>query len=269
MIDCAHVHAAVRRGEDLGSSDIVEHTATCPACALLVAAPLVARGLDATSDGDEGDLAALLARTKSRIADERGWRASLRAKPTIVRSAIGIAVAVAIPLLVLAAAPRADLGVYPIARLVLEALGYLATALAAAVIGLWPLHRAEPRTGRAIAVIAAVVAALVVASLPAAHHDHPASLAGGGDDFVARAFGCFAYGTICAIPTWIALRLLARDPAVLGAAAYPVAVAIAGSGAAAVFLHCPIVHVGHRWAGHVAVLALLLAWATWRRWRRR
>jgi hypothetical protein len=269
MIDCAHVHAAVRRGESLDGSDIADHVATCPACAVLVAEPIVAHGLDATSVGDQGDLAALLARTKSRVAAERGWRASLRAKATPVRSAIGIAVVAAIPLLVLAAAPRADLGVYPIVRLVLEALGYLATAIAAAVIGLWPLHRAEPRTGRALAVAAAILAAVVVASLPAAHHDHPASLAGGGDDFLGRAFGCFAYGTICAVPTWIALRLLARDPATLGPAAYPVAVAVAGSGAAAVFLHCPIVHVGHRWAGHIAVLVLLLAWAAWRRWGRR
>jgi hypothetical protein len=186
-----------------------------------------------------------------------------------VRTAIGVFVIAAIPLVVLAAAPRADLGVYPIARLVLEALGYLATAIIAAVIGLRPLHLADPRTGRTLAVVAAIGAAALIASLPEAHHDHPASLAGGGDDFIARALGCLAYGTICAIPTWVALRLVARDPSVLGPAAYPVAVAIAGSGAAAVFFHCPIVHVGHRWAGHVTVLVLLLGWAAWRHWRRR
>lgn len=269
MIDCAHVHAAVRRGASLGSTEIVEHVSTCPACAVLVAAPVVAHGLEAARGDEGGDLASLLARTKARVAAERGWRASLRAKSTVVRSAIGLCIVAAIPLLVLVAAPRADLGVYPIARLVLEAAGYMATAIAAAMIGLWPMHRAEPRTGRVLTVLAAVAVAVLVASLPDAHHDHPASLAGSGHDFLKRALGCFMYGTICGVPTWVALRMLARDPEILGEAAYPVALAIAGAGAAAVFLHCPIVHVGHRWAGHVAVLALPLAWAAWRQWRRR
>ncbi|MBC8072482.1 MAG: hypothetical protein IAG13_29435 [Deltaproteobacteria bacterium] len=197
----------------------------------------------------------------AQLEREHGLLARMRASATRSRIAIALALVVAMPLIVLLLAPRPDIGVYPRARLVLEVLLYAVPALLATALALWPLHRAEPSVARAIISGAAVLAAITVASLPPAHADHPASLAGGGDDFVARALGCMMYGIVCAIPAFILLRLLAREGARVGAKAWVLAFAAASCGAAAVFLHCPIVHVGHRWAGHVAVLVVAAVWA--------
>jgi len=269
MIDCAQVRAMLRRGETPGGPEVAAHVSTCPACSELIAAPGIAGGLDAIASAATGDIDALLARTKARLALEQGWRARVRASSTGLRNAIAALVIVGIPLLVLVTSPRADLGVYPAMRLIGEGLAYVLTALAAAVLALWPLHATERPTARVGTAIAAIGAAIVIASWPAAHHDHPAALAGAGADFVPRALGCLMYGTICGLPVWLALRVLTRRGATLGGDAWLVAFAAAGSGAAAVFLHCPIAYVGHRWAGHVAVLVVLAAWAAWHVYRGR
>jgi hypothetical protein len=264
MTECSRVRAIVRSGATPHGADVDAHIAACPACAELVAAPVLARGLDAIAGGDDGgDLRAKLAQMRTMVDEERGVVARVRALRTPVRDGIAAVVLLGIPALVLLGAPRPDLDVYPAFRLTAEALAYAITALAAAIVALWPLHVAEPRAARFATLFAVAATSIVVATLPAAHHDHPASLVGAGSDFVPRALGCLAYGTACGLPLFLALRVLTRRGKLLGDEAWLVAFAAAGSGAAAVFVHCPVVHVGHRWAGHVPVLVLLAAWAAW------
>lgn len=260
--ECADVRAALRRGEPPDGPELAAHVAGCPACATLAQTPALAAGLDAI-DVDADGVEALLQRTLVDLDGERGPVARLRSMATTFRLALALVVMIAIPGVVLALAPRPDLGVYPGLRLVVDFVLYAIPGLLAVVAALWPLYRNEPIRARAITVIASVVAALLVASLPAAHADHAASLAGAGDDFAKRALGCFIYGSICALPAFAALRLLGREGARVGSTALVIGVAAALCGSAAVFLHCPIAHASHRWAGHVAVLLPALAWALW------
>jgi hypothetical protein len=103
---------------------------------------------------------------------------------------------------------------------------------------------------------------MVIASLPPAHHDHAASLAGGGDDFVRRAVGCLIYGSTMAIPVALVLLLFGRErPSEPRAALLAVTAALVGF--AAVAAHCPIVLSKHLWAGHVAVFVPLLVFSVW------
>lgn len=269
MIECADVRAIVRRGEVPRGVEVDAHVSSCSACGEIVRAPSIGHGLDSLARSDTGDTDALLAVMRSRLEQERGWSSRLREASTTVRDVVAALVVLGVPALVLVAAPRPDIGVYPWARLTAEGLGYALAALAAAMLALWPLHRTEPRSARLVAAVGGVAASIIIASWPDAHHDHPAALAGAGDDFVRRAMGCLMYGTICGLPVWFALRVLTRRGKILGDDAWLVAFAAAGSGAAAVFVHCPIAHAGHRWAGHVSVLVVLLLWAAWHVYRGR
>ncbi len=138
-------------------------------------------------------------------------------------------------------------------------LALMAIVLVVGVAGaLRPLSWAPRPTWRVAAPLAAGIAALMLsASLPAAHGAHPASLHGLGLELFGRASACFAFGTAFGCITWIVLRVFDRQKGLgrrlqgggLGAAA---GAGLAGS--IALYLHCPITHPQHLWAGHVTVM---------------
>jgi hypothetical protein len=198
---------------------------------------------------------------------ERGLRAHFREQSTNVRNAWLLLLSVLILAVNLFAMPRPDLSVIPLVRLGLDLAIY-----GVPLIGLWllvlrPVHR--PRLARAAWLIGVlgVAALMLVASLPAAHADHPASLAGTGDDLVARARGCFLFGTAMALPVLLFARVLMRDDASLWSVGGLLAVFAAVVGNVSLYFHCPIVAPVHLWAGHVAVLVPFAALAIWSRRR--
>ncbi len=202
----------------------------------------------------------LLESTVARVDGERGLRAWLRCRPTRLRWLIALTVAAVVPLMVALASRRPDVGVYPGFRMALEIAALALAAGGMLVVALWPMQRA-PARGRQLALMLAAVVLPILASLPAAHHADPRSLAGAGDDLFARAAGCFAYAVVTALPAALAARLLRRDAS--GSTAVELAFAFGAAlvGGLAVYLHCPIVHGVHIWLGHVPVLVPFVAWA--------
>ncbi len=255
-MDCDEIQRRMESGGDVGGPDASAHVDGCAACAaMLAAAPRLPRAHAPTSGGPSwSDMAAALDREDRASARGRSWS-------TPRRNVVGLIAAVVIPVAVLLATPRPDLGVYPRVRLLLEALALAVALLGAAVVTLRPLHRPRHAVSSLAAAVLPVLVIVGLASLPAAHHDHPASLVGAGPDRFGYAAGCLLFGTLCMLPAWFALQRLARDGDRLGPRAIVVATAAATVGAAATYLHCPIVQPVHLWLGHVTVLLLPSLWA--------
>lgn len=255
-MDCDELQRRVESGGDVGGADASAHLRGCPACAaMLEAAPGLPRAPAPTAGGPSwSDLAAALEREDRPVARVRSWS-------TPRRLAVGLLAALAVPLSVVLAMPRPDLGVYPRLRAAIEVLALALAIAGAAVVTLRSLHRPRRPASSVAAAVLAVLVILGLASLPAAHHDHAASLVGSGADRFGYAAGCLVFGTLCGLPAWFALRWLARDGDRLGVRAIVVAAASAAVGAAGTYLHCPIVHPVHLWLGHVTVLLLPGLWA--------
>jgi hypothetical protein len=198
----------------------------------------------------EPDLNPVFAALEEDIASERGVRAWLCSRPTWQRVGLAALVAIAIPLLVLATWARVDLPVFPRSRLAIELAILIIAALPALWLALRPLHLPMLPQWTGVAVIAtAVAAAALVASLPPAHALHPASMRGVGDELVARALACFIFGSIFALPMFLALFVLDRSPGLA-----TTALVLAGLvGNISLELHCPIVSPAHLLAGHFTV----------------
>jgi len=217
-------------------------------------------------DEDAREAARMLPDLADRLrAEERGWR-RLRAWPTPARRGATVLLLAGIALLVFLAKGRTDLDAYPAARL---AIG-IALLTAAAVLLAWtllhPLHRRPlGRLRVAAALGAAFLLPLALALAPAAHAAvlaHPESFPTGAPGFWARALACLAFGTATGLPVAIFARLADRRAGASGRAW--MAAALGGlAGTLALLLHCPIVSVAHRLAGHATVplvaAALVLA----------
>jgi hypothetical protein len=206
---------------------------------------------------DEGLPPAMLGALQRELEQEASLRGRLRGLSTPVRLLLAAASLLLVGLSGLAA-PRADLGLYPVLRLTLEltALGILALG------GIWawlrPLHRpAWPGWIAGLLLAAALLLPWVLAALPPAHLAHPASLAGGGDDLVARAVACFLYGAALAVPAALLTALLGRGGRSLVSLALLPALAGALGGLIGLQLHCPITGSAHLLAGHAPIGAAL------------
>ena len=217
-----------------------------------LAALLGPRGSDNAAVGSD---AALPPELERMLAAERGARGFLRSRPTSQRVLLAAALVLAWAAAVLLATRRPDLGVMPIARLVLD-VALLGTPIVAGLaIALRPVHRpALPPWSRIVLLAYAAIALLVFALLPMAHADHPASLAGVGDDMAKRAVGCFTFGSIFGVLTVLGLRMLSRGSGRVFVPTLAIAVASALTGALALYFHCPITHPIHLLLGHVPIL---------------
>ncbi len=211
------------------------------------------RGLDALS----GLLEAEEAR-KFNLAD----------LPTSARWSIAGVLMVVLAVVVLATTRRADLGVYPPGRMVLDLLLLLVPLAATIGFGLRPLSKPALSDGRrALLIGGGAIAVALVVSLPVAHLSHPASTAGIGDDLVHRARTCFSFGVSFAVLAALGMRALDRGR---GHRWLPGSLAIWAAGLmglVSLYLHCPITHPLHLWLGHGTVVlpVFLVAWMMRRR----
>ncbi len=255
-MDCEEIQRRAATGGNTGDTAVLDHLRGCSACAAMVAAAAVlgrAPTVASTAPAWAATLAAI-ERDERPLSRLHSWS-------TPGRQACGFALALAVPLAVFLLMPRDDLGAYPTARWYAECLGLAVASGWAASLALAPLHRPARVSMAHWAGLLGVLVIVTIASLPAAHAQDAGALAPGGHDFIARARGCFVFGTLCAVPTWFGLRLLARDGDRLGARADVVAAASAAVGVGGVYLHCPITDNGHLWLGHVTVLLLPWLWA--------
>jgi hypothetical protein len=255
-VDCDDIRTLLQSRRAL-PPEATRHAVGCEACAAMIAA---APHLPIDAGEGQGDRA-LLSATFAAIDADHGVAARLRERGFAARLGLALVLALAVPIAIVIATPRGDFGEYPRARLIAE-LAVLAVAWAlAAAVTLRPLQRALPAALRIAATVLALIAVASLASLPPAH-EHVAMQLGAG--FVTQALKCLAFGTLAAIPSWLALHLLARDAG--GRRLLVLAAAATVVGVASVFLHCSIVDPRHLWAGHATIALPLAIWA-WLRGR--
>ena len=246
---------------------LTEHVERCPACEALVAAqePL-AGALEAPDEPFAFD--ELLAEVDAAIERDRGARAWLHSQSTPWRMLMAVLGAALVPVAILLAWGRVDLGVYPTDRWAFDLFVLIGPLVLALVVVLRPVHRpAWPRWVEPVAVGLAVLAVLVGPMLVAAHHDHPASLGGTGPDLWRAAAVCLGLGTAMGLPLVLWLTALRRHGEGWSRPALLAAIGAGITGVLAIFMHCPIVAPEHLLLGHATVLVPFIVLGLWS-WRR-
>lgn len=137
------------------------------------------------------------------LGRERGVRGWLGRRSLGARAALAFVIAVGVPALAGATMPRADGAAVPLDRAALEVVLMAVLALAAAVVGAWPVHR-RPLSGWTIAAIAggALAGATALTAVP---------LGPGAATDVSCALTCGMRGTMALVPAWLAARAVSRD----------------------------------------------------------
>lgn len=267
MSDCADLRDALKHGQPL-TDELGEHAEKCEVCAELIGGEAeLGRALASLEGAPQPELSKVMARVEESVARDTGAGAWLSSRATPTRLMIGVGLPIGIAIWILVAKARPDLALYPIGRLAAIVVAYSLLVGAALRHALSPLQRTAPAPWVRPALTFAVIALpFVVAILPAAHTGHPASLEGGGDDFVRRALACFGFGTALSLPVLVLWALLDRQKQ--GSAPLAALVA-AGAGLVGVLsleLHCPITRPPHLLLGHASVaIALTLIYTGVRR----
>lgn len=202
-----------------------------------------------------GELYTDLARKLDAERRARGW---LRSRPTSQRLALA-ALAVGLTALAGAAAPRPNLAELPLTFWLLVA-GALGVAAAVTVrLVLRPTHEGEAtpleRHGTALAALLVPIALAVAVSKPEAEASY--------------GLGCLLTGLAFALPTYVLVRHLDRQPETRGHRW--LAAGVAGLAAyGALTLRCPGEHLTHLVVGHAGagVLVALASLALARLWPR-
>ena len=203
----------------------------------------------------------------AKVAGDRGVIPWMRSRPTWQREGLGLSLVAVLAALVVAAIPRADIGVYPPGRLVI-AVVILGLPLVLAIRGgLRSLHRPPEATWRALAVGAmAILGPIGLALLPPAHLGDPAAVSASSSAHMA----CFGMGALMALPVVTCLTLSARR---VGGLAAMLAMGLASGLAANLFLlgHCPITDRSHLLWGHAMLVVAyagmaFVMWTAVARW---
>jgi hypothetical protein len=234
---------------------VEEHLATCPACReLLAERASLGKGLAAARDAVEPPPPEF-AELERSLAREKGLRAWLRSRPTLVRAAVSIWSLLLVLTFFVLTRRRPDWELYPALRLNLLFAVFAFGAFLAIDLAL----RGPLRHGRKLhAAVAAVSLAvpMIVAFLPRAHTLHDASLQGTISHFGERVLGCFTTGLLASAPLSILVYLFNREDR-LSPLTAALTAAAAGFGAnLALHAHCAITDPGHLALGH-ALLGLV------------
>jgi len=257
---CEEVQERLLVGADAVDDATRAHLETCGVCRVMDDERTQAPA------GSGGDFSALFAAVQADQARERGPLAWLRSRPTWVRRGIIAGVGLLTAVIGLLALRRPDFSEYPTGRFFIELL-VMAAALSAAV-GVAVRSRLDLPSGRSATlwVALAILIPVVLAVLPQAHADHPASLLGVGSDLIPRAIGCLVWGLIMGTPTAIIAFLARRDDHGEPRRDLLLAGAAGLAGVIALEAHCPITDGTHLLLGHATVVVVVLgvvAFAGW------
>jgi hypothetical protein len=247
---------------------VEEHLAGCPGCRELLAEhALLGSGLSAARDSADVTPPGF-AELERVLASEKGLRAWLRSRPTLVRAAISVWSLLLVLTFFVLTRRRADWELYPALRLnLLFALFGLGAFVAIDFALRGPLRRG--RTLYALVALASLAVPVIAALLPRAHTLHDASLQGTISHFGERASGCFTTGLIASAPLAILIYLFNREDR-LSPLTAALAAGAAGLGANLVLqAHCAITDPEHLLVGHALLsLGWLLAFLVFGRFSR-
>ena len=252
MTDCRTVKSDVRRGEQ---EKWKSHLETCEDCRLFAAHHALFQ--DKTDDVKMPSAAGIEKLFQNVTAETggRNFRTRLATMPGLYRWLISVCLVSLIVLSVVLFRARADLHVYPSSRFFTE-LFVMGGALS---LFLWlairPLHKSPVVRWKVTGLMA--VAAVMVAVpfiLPEAHHAHPESLKGVGDDLWARALACFVWGSVIGAFLAVAGRFLLRGGKKSAVLNVPLLWAAGLLALLSLHLHCPIVHPLHIALGHSSIM---------------
>ncbi len=254
---CDETRRHLLRQDEL-SEAALEHLAQCAVCQEMIELP-AANELESVSNANAGaiDVASLLSQTQLQLSRERGLLAWLRSRQTPLRLALAVSVALLPAAAQLAFSRRHDLGDYPLPRLVLAVVMYLAIVVFATRTLLTPLYR--PKSSRALASAAALAFCLpfILAALAPAYAQ-PASHVEIQRSFLYQAAVCLRYGTFLSLPCIVLFVAMDRQLA-RGRLFLTLAASIGGvTGNFALLLHCPNEQPAHQLLGHATVGLVLL-----------
>jgi hypothetical protein len=263
-VDCAEIRREFLSGAVPAGTPASAHVRSCPHCReLFENDALLGRRL-ALTNGALPERGVAFEPLSSALAAERGVRAFLRSRSTRSRGLLCLGLAAAL-LLAELARRRIPFSTLPASRL---ACGLLLLALFALVTqsALRP-PSIERRAARLQSALALGVWCLpcVLCFAPDVHGSEEL-----GPGFALRSFGCFAYGSALAAPSFALLWALDRGVRI------PFRVLALGAGVVALLansiliLHCPDTHRAHLIVGHFSIgLVWLAAVYLGERWRRR
>ncbi len=249
IMDCSHVHDALRAGDDLSGSAIGDHVGSCAPCSELVAdGGELARALGGL-DETPVDLSMLSGVLSAQLQMERGLRGMARRLPSVARLGVVFALVLLVVAWVGLQMARPDLGVYPVGRMALVLASLSAMLVGASVYATRPLHRAPlPRGLHAAALLSVVALPLALAVLPVAHSDHP--MAFRPEPFWPQTLMCFSFGSVVAGLTVLSLWMVERRDR-LPARVIVLFVGVGGlAGNLALQLQCPVTDPLHLVLGH-------------------
>jgi len=254
---CDETRRHLLRQDDL-SEAALEHLAQCAVCQEMMDLP-TAIALDPSLSANIGaiDVAHLLSQTQLQLSRERGLLAWLRSRRTPLRLAFAVTVALLPAAAQLGFSRRHDLGDYPLPRLLLAVVMYLAIVVFATKSLLFPLYR--PKSSRALTLSAVLALGLpfILAALAPAYAQ-PASHVEIQHSFLYQAGVCLRYGTWLSLPAVLLFVAMDRQLA-RGRFFLTLAASIGGiAGNFALLLHCPNEQPAHQLLGHATVGLVLL-----------
>jgi hypothetical protein len=248
-MDCAEIRDALLAGTAPAGPEVEAHARGCEACAeLLSERGILGLALSRTETPNPLESAALWSALEERVAKEKGLRSWLRSRSTPVRVVVAALVAALVVFVGGRPAPGATIEA---PMLWLVAFAFAGVACVAVLVA--PLGRPRSPSSVRMSLIVSAVALPLGYALVASNAGGSAST-----DFATRAFGCFAYGTVLALPFVLVVFSLERSER-------PSSSLLVGFGGAAglvaniaLGLHCPNTGLGHLALGHAGI-GLVLA----------
>lgn len=252
MMECKRVKSDIRRG---AGAKWKSHLEECEDCRLFAAHDVLLK--DNAKDGKFSSATTLdaLFQNIANETDTVNLRTRLASAPGVARWVVAASVVSFIALGIVLFRVRADLHVYPSLRFFTE-LFLMGGLLALFVwLAVRPFHKSPVARWKQIGLMLITGAMVAVPLLlPAAHHDHPESLKGVGEDLWGKALACFVWGSIVGTLFAMTGRFLLRGGKKAPMFNVPLLWAAGLLALFSLHLHCPIVHSLHIALGHSSIM---------------
>ena len=256
MTDCRQVKRDIRAGS---ISKWKDHLNTCDDCKLFADNLDLMQSESALAQEPNAQTSATdLNRLFQEIEQEThhpSIRFRMASQPALYRYLTAIGVVLIIVIYVLIFKRRIDWYIYPTIRFTTELLAMASVLTLHLWLTIRPLHHPPLRIWKRVGLV--VTTAIIVVMpmiLPLAHHDHPESLKGVGDDLIHRAISCFAWGTAIGATLVTAGRFLIRGGKKSPLLNVPLLFAGGMLALFSLHLHCPIVQPLHIALGHSSIM---------------
>ncbi len=262
-MECREIRDVLVQGQKPLGPDVDVHLAACPGCSELLADNGQLGHTLAANQPPALDASALLGGVLGSIEKERGFGAWLRSRGMFVRVVLPLAAVALATVFVIFFKLRPDVATWSAVPFAGVVALYCLLIGAAVALELRPLERRPlPAWLRPALIALALAVPFLLVWIPQAHHVH--AYAPPGKTFGQLAFGCFAFGTVLALPAlallWAADRVGHRSFRLALLAA-----AIGGLiGNLVLQFHCPVQDPAHLLVGHATIgLVLGAVYATW------